>query len=107
LSREALAIKEVYMLDSAFEAALAAGAIVGAVLVATILVVPFVRYAVLIATTSVIVVIYLRGGVADLVTFISALQAEMAGRPTFSAGMIAGMVLVAFALGRPRGRAAK
>jgi len=107
LSRESPATKEVYMLDNAFEAALAAGAIVGAVLVATILVVPFVRYAALIATTSVIVVIYLRGGVADLVTFISALQAGMADRPIFSAGMIAGMALVAFAFGRPRGRAAK
>ena len=89
------------MLDSVFETALAAGAIVGAVLVATILVVPFVRYAALIATTSVIVVIYLRGGVAALVAFIDALQAEMANKPAFSAGMIAGMALVAVAFGRP------
>jgi hypothetical protein len=99
--------KEIYMLDSAFETALAAGTIVGAVLVATILVVPFVRYAALIATTSVIVVIYLRGGVAELITFVNAVQSEMADKPIFSAGMIAGTALVVVAFGgRPR-RAAK
>jgi hypothetical protein len=95
------------MQGSSFEVAVAAGAIVGAVLVATILVVPLVRYVALVATTSVIVIIYLRGGVAELVTFINDLQAEMIDKPTFSVGMIAGMTLVVIAFGGHRGRSAK
>jgi hypothetical protein len=95
------------MPDSTFEAALAAGAIVGAVLVATILVIPFVRHVALIATTMAIMVIYLRGGVAELVTFVNATQAGMADKPTFSVGMIAGVALVVVVLGGRRGRTAK
>jgi hypothetical protein len=71
-----------------------AGLVVAAVLVTTILVVPIIRYVVLIAATCTILAIYLHGGVRELVAYVSDAQTEMIGKPTFSAGGVAGVLLV-------------
>jgi hypothetical protein len=71
-----------------------AGAIVGAVLVATILLVPFVRYVGLVAATIAIVVVCLHGGIAEIIEHVSALQAAVASAPTFSAGIVGGALAI-------------
>jgi hypothetical protein len=72
-----------------------AGAIVSVVLVTTLLVVPLVRYFVLVTATCAIAVVYFRGGILDLITCIHGLQTEIGGNPIFSIGIFAGALLVA------------
>ena len=94
------------MQDSAIDPALTAGTIVGGVLAATILVVPFVRYVALVAMSMVIVVVYLHGGVSELTISIRGLQSGMGNMPGFTGGIISGMLLVLVSAGgRRRGRA--
>jgi hypothetical protein len=100
-------LQELFMSEGV-EAAFTAGALVGAVLAATVLLVPFVRYFVLVAATMAIVVIYLRGGVTELVDHVNALQAVVVSAPTFSAGIIGGgLAAVLLSLGRRTRRAAE
>jgi len=94
------------MHGSTLDTAFTAGAIVGAVLVATILVVPLVRYVALVAATSAIAALYLHGGVPELVVWINGLQGEIVSKPTFSAGVIAGTLVALIGLGITRRRAA-
>jgi hypothetical protein len=90
--------------DSAFTA----GAIVGAVVVSTFLLIRFIRYVALIAATMAIVVVSLRGGVAELIGYVDALEGLVGTAPTFSAGIIGGGLLVALIrAGRERRRAAE
>jgi hypothetical protein len=94
-------------MSESVETAFTAGVIVGAVLAATVLLIRFVRYFVLVAATMIIVVIYLRGGVTELVDHVSALQAVVVSAPTFTAGIVGGGLAV-FLLGLgKRARAAE
>jgi len=94
------------MQNSVIDSGLTAGTIVGAVLSATILLVPFVRYVALVAMTSLIAVVYLHGGVSELTSSIMGLQSGMASAPGFTGGIISGMLLVLVSAGgRRRGRA--
>jgi len=89
-------------------AAFTAGAIVGAVVVATVLWVPFVRYVALVAATIAIVVMFLRGEISALVDYVDSLQALVGSAPTFSAGIIGGgLAVVLIGLGSRRRRAAE
>ena len=71
-----------------------AGAVVGAVLVTTFLVVPVIRYIILIVATCVIAVIYLHAGIPGLISYVYGVQTEVASKPVFSLGTIAGTLLV-------------
>jgi hypothetical protein len=82
-------------MHSSIDTDFTAGAIVSAVLVTTLLVVPLVRYFVLIAATCAIAVIYFRGGVPELVTYMHGIEAGLAGEPVFSIGILAGALFVA------------
>lgn len=94
------------MENSIIDSALTAGTVVGAVLSATILVVPFVRYVALVAMTILIAVVYLHGGVPELTSSIRGLQSGMGSVPGFTGGIISGMLLVLVSAGgRRRGRA--
>jgi hypothetical protein len=78
-----------------------AGAVVGAVLVTTFLVVPVIRYIVLIVATCMIAAIYLHGGISELIVYVYGMQTEIASKPVFSLGTIAGALLVTlFRLGK-------
>jgi hypothetical protein len=81
-------------MHESIDATFTAGAIVGAVLVTAILVVPLARYVVLIAATCAIVGIYFTGGIPALVADISDVQAVIFSEPAFSAGTIAGVLVV-------------
>jgi hypothetical protein len=85
-------------------AAFTAGAIAGAVLVATTLLVPFIRYVALVVATMAIMVIFLRGGASELVDYVDGLQALVGSAPTFSAGIIGGGLAVVLISLRSRGR---
>jgi len=94
------------MQSSIIDSALTAGTVVGAVLSATILVVPFVRYVALVVMTILIAVVYLHGGISELTSSIRGLQSGMASAPGFTGGIISGMLLVLISVGgRRRGRA--
>jgi hypothetical protein len=88
-------------MDESMDSVFIAGAVVGAVLVATLLVVPVLRYIVLIVATSVIVAIYLHGGIPGLILYVYGMQIEITNKPVFSLGTIAGALLVTlFRLGK-------
>jgi len=95
------------MHESILDTAFTAGAIVGAVLVATVLVVPLIRYIALVAATSAIALAYYHGGVAELVVYINRVQAEVVSKPTFSTGILAGSLVAWIALRGRRGRTAE
>ena len=59
-----------------------------------ILVVPLARYVVLIAATCAIVGIYFTGGIPALIADVNGMQAVIISEPAFSAGMIAGVLVV-------------
>jgi hypothetical protein len=82
-------------MSQSVDTAFVAGAIVGVVLVATILLVPLVRYVALLAATIAIVVVCLHGGISELVDHVSALQAGVASAPSFSAGVVGGALATA------------
>lgn len=81
------------MQESLFDTALTAGVLVGVVLVTTVLWVPLVRYIVLVVAASAIVIGYLHGGVSELVTHTNALEAEFIRAPTFTAGVMIGVLV--------------
>jgi hypothetical protein len=83
------------MNENVFDSAFTTGLLVAAVLFTTILVVPIIRYVVLVAATCTIVIIYLHGGVSELVSYVNDAQTEMVRKLTFSAGSIAGVLMVA------------
>jgi hypothetical protein len=72
-----------------------AGVIVGAVLATTLLVVPAIRYVVLLVATCTIATVYVRGGVAGLIVYVTGMQTEIVSKPIFSAGMLTGAVAIA------------
>jgi hypothetical protein len=82
------------MNENIFVPAFTAGLIVAVVFITTIWVVPVVRYIVLISATCTILAIYLHGGISELVAYASDAQTEMISKLTFSAGCIAGALLV-------------
>jgi hypothetical protein len=83
------------------DGAFIAGAVVAAVLVTTFIVVPVLRYIVLIVATCVIAAIYLHGGIPALIVYVYGIQTEIASKPVFSLGTIAGALLVTlFRLGK-------
>jgi hypothetical protein len=74
--------------------AFTAGALVGTVLVATVLLVPLVRYVALVTATMAIMLVSLRGGVSELVDYVDGLQALLGSAPAFSAGIVGGGLAV-------------
>jgi hypothetical protein len=77
------------------DTAFTAGAIVGAVLIATVALVPLIRYVALVAATMAIAVVSIRGGVSELVDCVDAFQGLVGSAPTFSVGIIGGGLAVA------------
>jgi hypothetical protein len=92
-------------MHESIDAVFTAGAIVGAVLVTTLLVVPLIRYIVLIAATCAIAAVYFRGGIPELIVYVNGVQAEIVSKPIFSGGILAGVLFVTLLrLGRPQRR---
>ena len=77
------------------DTAFTAGAVVSAVLVATLRWVAPVRYVALLAGTMAITVVFIRGGVPELIDYAGALETLLGGAPAFSAGIICGGLAVA------------
>lgn len=80
------------------------GGVAGAILLAAFILVPLMRNLLLVAAASGIAAAYAHGGVAALLAYASTLQEQVLSQPTFAAGVVAGMVLVAVGIGTNRSR---
>jgi hypothetical protein len=86
--------QEAFMHENIFVPAFSAGLVVAVVFITTMLVVPVVRYVVLISATCAVSGIYLHGGISELVAYAGDAQTEMISKLTFSAGGVVGVLLV-------------
>jgi hypothetical protein len=82
-------------MNEAIGAVFVTGFIFGAVIVTTLLVVPLIRYIILIAAACAIGVIFLHGGAIELVACVNGLLAEAGRNAIFSLGALVGATVVA------------